>query len=69
MNHKTNEHAKHQSHTKNGPGRYHAQGDGTHAHLTLKQRKAGSYGNGLRNWITNKQAAGQAGRHPSRREG
>lgn len=51
------EHAKKPSHTKRGPGRFHAQGDGTHRSLTLKQRKAGAYGNGLRNWITNKQAA------------
>lgn len=28
--------------TKSGPGRFHKQGDGTHAHLTLKQRCAGS---------------------------
>lgn len=51
------EHAKKPSHTKAGPGRYHAQGDGTNAHLTIKQRRAGAYGKGLRNWITNKQAA------------
>lgn len=51
------EHAKKPSNTKSGPGRYHKQGDGTHAHLTIKQRRAGSYGKGLRNWITNKQAA------------
>lgn len=50
---------KNASHTKAGPGRYHKQGDGTHAHLTLKQRKSGAYGRGLRNWITNKQAAAQ----------
>lgn len=46
--------------TKSGPGRYHSQGDGTHAHLTLKQRRAGAYGKGLRNWITQKQAAANA---------
>lgn len=40
------------SHTKSGPGRRHAQGDGTHSHLTLKQRSAGAFGRGLRNWIT-----------------
>ena len=60
MSHKVNEHAKHPSHTKSGPGRYHAQGDGTQAHLTIKQRKAGAYGLGLRTWITNKQAAARA---------
>lgn len=54
------EHAKKPSNTKRGPGRYHAQGDSKHAHLTLKQRRAGAYGNGLRNWITNKQAAAAA---------
>jgi hypothetical protein len=60
MSHKTNEHAKYPNHTKSGPGRYHAQGDGSHQHLTLEQRKAGAYGKGLRNWITNKQAAAAA---------
>lgn len=54
------EHAKKPSHTKSGPGRYHKQGDGTNAHLTIKQRRAGSYGLGLRTWITNKQAAAAA---------
>lgn len=53
-------HAKKPHHTKSGPGRFHRQGDGTHANLTLKQRRAGSYGKGLRNWITQKQAAAQA---------
>lgn len=43
--------------TKSGPGRFHKQGDGTHKYLTLKQRRAGSYAKGLRNWITQKQAA------------
>lgn len=47
-------------HTKRGPGRRHVQGDGTHAHLSLKQRQAGAYGRGLRNWITQKQAAARA---------
>jgi hypothetical protein len=60
MNHKATEHAKKPSNTKSGPGRYHSQGDGLHLNLTLKQRKAGSYGKGLRNWITNKQAAAAA---------
>lgn len=45
---------------KSGPGRKHAQGDGTHSELTVKQRKAGSYGRGLRNHITRKQAAALA---------
>lgn len=40
-----------ESHTKSGTGRRHVQGDGTHEHLTLKQRNAGAYGKGLRNWI------------------
>ena len=41
--------------SKAGPGRRHVQGDGTGK--SVKQKKAGAYGNGLRNWITNKQAA------------
>mgnify|MGYP003577056967 CR=1 FL=1 len=41
--------------SKAGPGRRHAQGDGTGK--SVKQKRAGSYGKGLRNWITNKQAA------------
>lgn len=50
-------HAKNPHSTKRGPGRFHRQGDGTHRSLTLKQRNAGAYGLGLRNWITQKQAA------------
>lgn len=57
---KATEHAKKPGYTKSGPGRYHAQGDGKHTNLTLKQRKAGAYGKGLRNAITNKQAAAAA---------
>lgn len=57
---KVNEHSKKPSHTKRGPGRYHNQGDGTHLGLTLNQRRAGAYGKGLRNWITQKQAAERA---------
>ena len=53
-------HAKNPHHTKSGPGRFHRQGDGRHQALTLKQRKAGAYGEGLRNWITQKQAAANA---------
>lgn len=41
--------------SKAGPGRRHVEGDGTGK--TVKQKKAGAYGRGLRNWITNKQAA------------
>lgn len=38
-------------HTKKGPGRKHAQGDGK---KTAAQRAAGSFGRGLRNVITRK---------------
>lgn len=37
--------------TKSGPGRKHRQGDGDRSKLSLKQRRAGAYGRGLRNWI------------------
>lgn len=47
----SNKNTRQPSHTKSGPGRRHVQGDGTHQHLTLKQRRAGAYGKGLRNWI------------------
>lgn len=50
------------SFTKSGPGRRHVQGDGTHAHLTVKQRRAGAFGKGLRNWITSQQRAAQSAR-------
>ena len=43
-----------ESHTKRGPGRRFAIGDGTR---TSQQRQAGAYGRGLMNWITRKQAA------------
>lgn len=43
--------------TKAGPGRRHVQGDGLHKHLTMKQRRAGMFGKGLRNAITAKQRA------------
>lgn len=33
-------HSKKPSNTKRGPGRYHSQGDGSHASLTLKQAAA-----------------------------
>lgn len=46
--------------TKAGPGRRHGQGDGTHEHLTVAQKRAGMYAKGLRNWITNRQAAAAA---------
>ena len=45
------------SHTKRGPGRRFAIGDGTR---TLQQSQAGAYGRGLRNWITRTQAAKNA---------
>lgn len=50
------------SFTKSGPGRRHRQGDGTQAHLTLKQRRAGAFGKGLRNWITGRQQRAQRAR-------
>lgn len=40
--------------TKSGPGRRHAQGDGTGANKTAKQKSAGAYGKGLRNWCNSK---------------
>lgn len=40
--------------TKSGPGRRHAQGDGTGANKTSKQKSAGAYGKGLRNWCNSK---------------
>ena len=43
--------------TKSGPGRRHVQGNGI---KTAEQKRAGSYGLGLRTWITNKQAAARA---------
>jgi hypothetical protein len=45
--------------TKSGPGRLHANGDGTR---TTKQKRAGAYGRGLRNWINNQNRAVQANR-------
>lgn len=50
------------SFTKAGPGRRHRQGDGTHANLDLKQRRAGAFGKGLRNWITSQQRRAQSAR-------
>lgn len=47
------------SHTKSGPGRRHVDGDGTHAHLTIKQKQAGAYGRGLRNWCNRKPSKGR----------
>jgi len=43
--------------TKSGPGRRH---NTARAVKTLKQKNAGSYGRGLRNWIKRKQAVDQA---------
>lgn len=40
--------------TKSGPGRRHAQGDGTGANKTAKQKSAGAYSKGLRNWCNSK---------------
>lgn len=48
------EHAKKPSYTKKGPGRYH---NPNPAERTVKQRQAGAFGKGLRNAITQKQAA------------
>jgi len=45
---------KNESSRKAGPGRYHANGDGT---KTDKQKRAGAFGRGLRNWINRTQAA------------
>lgn len=47
------------SYTKAGPGRRH---NNERAVKNLKQKRAGSYGRGLRNWIRNTQAAAQANR-------
>jgi len=41
-------------HRKAGPGRKHAYGNGSR---TVEQKRAGSFGRGLRNWIANKQRA------------
>lgn len=46
-------------HTKSGPGRRHKQGDGTHNHLSLKQRTAGGYGRGLQNWLATRPSKGR----------
>lgn len=48
------------SFTKSGPGRRHKEGDGLHKHLTLKQKRAGMFGKGIRNAITAKQKAALA---------
>ena len=45
------------THTKAGPGRRH---DANRAIKTMKQRQAGAYGRGLRNWINRKQAVAQS---------
>jgi hypothetical protein len=42
---------KRESFTKSGPGRAHAEGKDD-KDRTLAQKSAGSYGRGLRNWIT-----------------
>ena len=56
------------SFTKAGPGRRPKQGDGTHRTLSLRQRRAGAYGRGLRNWIASTQAAAQANKRAARME-
>lgn len=48
---------KNASHRKAGPGREHIQGNGS---KTNEQKRAGAFGRGLRNWITNKQRAALA---------
>lgn len=55
MSHKT-EHAKHPSHTKSGPGRYHKEGG---VEKTLKQKKAGAHAAGLTAWRTAKPSKGR----------
>jgi hypothetical protein len=48
---------RNKSATKAGTGRRHAQGDGTGAHKTVKQKRAGMFGKGIRKAITAKQRA------------
>lgn len=55
--------AKHASHRKAGPGRRHATGNGTR---TAKQRQAGAYGRGLRNWIKQQNMARQANKNAAK---
>lgn len=54
MNTRNTNTAKEPHFTKAGPGRRHIQGDGIHKHLTIKQRRAGMFGKGIRNTITAK---------------
>lgn len=51
---------RNKSATKAGPGRRHDQGDGTGKNKTVKQKRAGMFGKGLRNAITAKQKAAVA---------
>lgn len=48
---------KNASATKKGSGRFHVQGNGTGK--TDKQKAAGSYARGMRNWCNNKPAKGR----------
>ncbi len=48
---------RNKSSTKAGPGRRHKQGDGTGKNKTVKQKRVGMFGKGLRNAITAKQQA------------
>ena len=48
---------RNKSATKAGPGRRHMQGDGTGKNKTIKQKRAGMFGKGLRYSITAKQRA------------
>ena len=47
---------RNRSTTKVGPGRLHADGDGTR---TTEQKRAGAYGRGLRNWLKGKVSKGR----------
>lgn len=51
---------RNKSATKAGTGRRHVQGDGTGKNKTVKQKRAGMFGKGLRNAITAKQKAALA---------
>lgn len=48
---------RNKSATKAGTGRRHVQGDGTGKHKTIKQKRAGMFGKGIRATITAKQKA------------
>lgn len=42
--------------TRSGPGRYHKQGDGSR---TAKQKRAGAFARGMRNWCNGKMSKGR----------